>query len=222
MEYLRRFTSQVRTRLLLVLLFDNAVFLLDWFIVEKVLHLDGLVLVITLAVVSALTLTLLPWLSTRYLTQPTKLISEAILHLAPTAAEQVVPSPDPAHARFGRELVTTLIHQVYELATVADRLKAESTQQAQASANFVADSLPLPLLLFDNAQVLRYANSTAATYLGLPANELVGKDLYSLLDMLFTTEETYDKWLQYVRANNATASQYWERVRLNPADTRPL
>src|SRR5882757_4754009 len=138
MDYLRHFISQVRTRLFLVLVFDNLIFLLDWYLVEHVFHLDGYQLIGALIIVPALTLTLLPWLSTRYLTKPTKLISEAILHLAPEAAGKV-PSPDPASAHFGKELVASLIHQVYELATIADQAKAHQTSSDHFNAGYVAN-----------------------------------------------------------------------------------
>src|SRR5882757_3977307 len=192
MDYLRHFISQVRTRLFLVLVFDNLIFLLDWYLVEHVFHLDGYQLIAALVIVPALTLTLLPWLSTRYLTQPTKLISEAILHLTPEAAEKV-PSPDPASAHFGKELVANLIHEVYELATIADRVKEQAANNNDLNAGYIANSLPLPLIILDDKQTIIFANKAAAEYLGRAASDIIGKDMYSVLDLLFTTDETLDK-----------------------------
>lgn len=221
MEYLKRFTSQVRNRVLLVLIFDNLIFLLDWWLVDKVFHLSGYELLAALIVAPILTLTVLPWLSTRYLTQPTKLISEAILHLAPAATGEV-PTPDPSSAHFGKELVSSLIHQVYELATVADRLQADAKQDREVAAGFVAGSLPVPLLILNKEQVITYANEAAALYLGKSAAEMVGKNVYDILDMLFSSDETFEKWLKYVRTNSVTATKTWERVRMDVSDVRPL
>jgi len=221
MEYLRRFATQVRTRLFVLLIIDNLVFLLDWWLVEHVFHLTGVELVAALVIVPALALTFIPWLSTRYLTQPTKLISEAILHLSPGSAEPV-PAPNPASAHFGKELVASLIHDVYELATVADRYKSQSEHTDHLNAGYIASSLPVPLLILDSKQIVTFVNDCAASYLGKSAADLIGKDLYSVLDMLFTSDETLDKWLQDVRAHKATATNSWERVRLNPTDEHTL
>jgi signal transduction histidine kinase len=221
MDYLKHFIGQVRIRVFLMLVIDNFIFLADWYLVEHVLHLEGYELVAALIIAPALTLTILPWLSTRYLTQPTKLISEAILHLAPGAAGDV-PSPDPASAHFGKELVASLIHDVYELATVADRLRSESKESSELNAGYIANSLPLPLIILDDKQNIIFANKVAAEYLGQDASEIIGKDLYSTLDLLFTTDGTLDKWLQDAREHSATANGTWERVRLNPNDNHPL
>jgi len=40
--------------------------------------------------------------------------------------------------------------------------------------------------------------------------------------MLFPSEDTLDAWLEDKKSKNATASSSWERVKLNPADNRPL
>jgi signal transduction histidine kinase len=221
MEHLRKFNSQVRSRLFVLLLIDNIVFLADYWIVEHVVHLDGITLILALAVVPFLALTILPWLSTRYLVQPTKLISEAILHIAPDAVGDV-PSPNPASAHFGKELVASLTHQVYQLATIADRAKLQPTTSANFNADFIANNLPLPLLVLDDKQMITMANEACAQYLQLDVSDIVGKNLYSVLDMSFISKDTFDSWLASVQGKAATAIQSWERVRLNPVTGRDL
>ena len=92
MDNLQKFITQVRSRLTLVLLVNNLLIFADWWFMEHVIGLDAEKLVITLVVVSLLSLTILPWLSTRVLVQPTRLLWQAILHIAPDTAN--VPAPN--------------------------------------------------------------------------------------------------------------------------------
>jgi signal transduction histidine kinase len=221
MDYINKFTGQVRTRIFALLIIDNLVFLADWWLVEQVLHLTGFKLIAALLIVPLLSLTLLPWLSTRYLTQPTKLISEAILHIMPDAANPV-PAPNPDSSPFGKELVASLIHQVYQLATIADQTSKTKPQPIDLHANFIANSLPLPLITLDASQNILFANEATCKYLQLAESDIVGKNFYSLLDMSFPSEQTFDTWLADVKQTKATANGSWERVRLNVSETRPM
>ena len=221
MEYLHKFSRQVRSRIFLLLLVDNLIFFADYWIVENVLHLNGLRLLLALVIVPVLSVTILPWLSTRYLVQPTKLISEAILHIAPQATD-VVPSPDPASAHFGKELVASLTNYVYQLATIADQAKQKQIDADDFTAGFVADKLPLPLFILDANQTVLFANQAAAQYLEVQTTDLIGKNVYSVLDISFASDRTFDTWLSSVRDKAATATNTWERVRLNSVDDRPL
>lgn len=222
MENLRKFTNQIRTRLFAILIIDNLIFLADWWVVEHILHLEGMVLIAALVGVPILVLTLLPWISMRYFAQPTRLISEAIMHITPDTAG-IVEAPDPTTAKFGKELVANLIHQIYEVATLADKkLPADTTRKSNLSKDSVASSLPLPLLVLDSEQNIIFANEAASKYVGIEVNEIVGKNVYSILDMSFPSEETYDKWFNIVKDKSVTATNSWERVRLSPGENRPL
>jgi len=221
MEYLRKFTRQVRGRLFALLIIDNLLFLADYWVVEHILHLDGLRLVLALAIVPFIAITLLPWLSTRYLVQPTKLISEAILHIAPESAGDA-PAPNPASARFGKELVASLTHQVYQLATIAEQSKQNQAANADFTAGFVANKLPLPLIILDAEQTILLANEACLEYVGLSAADMLGKNFYSLIDMSFINDQTFDRWLKAVKEKSVTATRTWERVRLNPVEGRAV
>ena len=83
MDHLQRFTSQVRSRLFLMLLGSNALLLLDWWVAEYVLQLTNWQMAAALLLAPLLSLTIFPWLSSTYIVQPTKLIWQAILHIAP-------------------------------------------------------------------------------------------------------------------------------------------
>src|SRR5687767_9381173 len=118
MDHLQKFVSQIRLRLFGILFLNSALIALDWWIVDHVLHLEGQEFFIALAVLTFLGITVLPWLSANYIVQPTKIIWQAILHIAPDTAG--TKAPDLKKIRLGRELVTALVARVYQLASVAD------------------------------------------------------------------------------------------------------
>ncbi|MGH7194915.1 MAG: sensor histidine kinase, partial [Candidatus Saccharimonadales bacterium] len=133
-----------------------------------------------------------------------------------------IAAPKIEDLRFGRELVASLSAQVYQLASVANTAAAEARRQAgDLSHNFIAQNLPLPLILLDPTETIKYANETAAQYLGIKTTDMIGKNAYMVLDMSFPSEDTFDTWLKTVKDKNATATMSWERVRLNVRDNHP-
>jgi len=219
MDNLQRFASQVRSRLITVLLVNNLLIFADWWFMEHVIGLNSEKLIVTLILTSLLSLTILPWLSARYLVQPTKLIWQAILHIAPETAN--VPAPDLKKSFLGHDLVMNLVSHVYQLASVVDSLEqTEASKPVDLKTNFVANSLPLPLLVLDKNQNVIFANHAAGEYIQRTAAEVTGQSVYSVLDMSFNTDETFDKWLDTAKHSAAVATKTWERVRLRIQDEK--
>ncbi len=221
MDHLQKFVSQIRLRLFGILFLNSALIALDWWIIEHILHLEGREFFIALAVLSFLGITILPWLSANYIVQPTKIIWQAILHIAPDTAS--TKAPDLKKIRLGRELVTALVARVYQLASVADNIeKLASNKKHDLGSEFVAGSLPLPVVVLDKDLTIVFANDALITYTGRPIdkNDTIGQNLYLVLDMLFSTKLTFDTWLEHARENKVTASHTWERVRLNLPDQK--
>ncbi|HSX29201.1 MAG TPA: ATP-binding protein [Candidatus Saccharimonadales bacterium] len=214
MNHLQSFIAQVRNRLIIIVLIDNAFIFADWWFTTHVLHLNDIGVVVSLAAVTLLGLTLLPWLSARSITQPTKLIWQAILHIAPDTANE--PAPDLNKPSLGHEMVTHLVAHIYQLANVADTVEKLASKTApDMHGNFVAEHLPLPLLVLDQKQTIIFANKSLCDYIGRPENETIGQNVYTVLDMSFGSEQTFDKWLDGVKGSQPTATNAWERVRLN-------
>jgi signal transduction histidine kinase len=86
--------------------------------------------------------------------------------------------------------------------------------------NLIAQSLPLPLIVLDNTQTIIFANQLAADYIGKHSEDLIGKNVYMVLDMSFPSNNTFDSWLKSV-IDAPAASSSWERVRLNVRDDHP-
>jgi signal transduction histidine kinase len=220
MDYLQKFVAQVRSRLFLAILANNALLLLDWWLLDRVFHLGFVPILISMCIVSVLALTTLPQVSASYVTEPTKLIWQVILHIAPDAAN--VPAPDLNEKKgAGHELVTYLASHIYQLASVVDNLeKTSASQPLDLGHDFVANSLPLPLMVLDKNQIVLFANNAMCQYLERAPKDTIGQNVYSILDMSFNNSRTFDAWLADVKANQAVATQTWERVRIDVGDYR--
>lgn len=161
-----------------------------------------------------------PLLST-FITRPIQELWQAIMHVSPD--EHGIAAPQINDLHLGRELVASLASQVYKLATIAGQqgMQADTSKSSKDSYGFTATNLPLPLFVLDNTETIQFANLAAATYIGQSTEDLIGKNIYMVLDMSFPSESTLDAWLKDAKANSATATMSWERVRLNVLDNHP-
>ncbi|HEV7454714.1 MAG TPA: PAS domain-containing sensor histidine kinase [Candidatus Saccharimonadales bacterium] len=213
MDNLQKFITQVRGRLFAVLVLNNLIIFGDWYIMHKLFELEGMVLLITLFCASIISLTILPWFTTRYITEPTKLIWQAILHIAPDAVN--TPAPDIKKHGLGHDLVVNLVSHIYQLASVVETVeKTAAGRPTDFKKNFVANSLPLPLMVLDKKQDILFANKPMLDIIKRTEAETTGQNVYSVLDLSFGSAETLDKWLASAEASQAVATKMWERVRL--------
>jgi signal transduction histidine kinase len=77
------------------------------------------------------------------------------------------------------------------------------------------------MFVLDTTATVRFANKAAADYLGMSTGDLIGKNIYMVLDMSFPSPDTFDNWLKQVKTKNATAVNAWERVKLAVRDNHP-
>ncbi|MDB5185316.1 MAG: hypothetical protein JWN38_1124 [Candidatus Saccharibacteria bacterium] len=153
-------------------------------------------------------------------TQPLKALWQLVLHLSPDT--QSVAAPDMKQLKIGHELVANLAGQINQLITVADGIAVAARRESyDLHKNFIANSLPLPLIVLDKEETIVYANEAAAAYIGQSSDEMAGKNVYMVLDMSFPSIDTFDTWLRQAKQNVATATGSWERVRLNVRDNHP-
>jgi signal transduction histidine kinase len=221
MDNLQKFVSQVRGRLYFILIINNVLLFTDWWIVERVLGAGTPMLLISLAVVTITSLVVLPLICAGIIARPTKLLWQAILHIAPDAAN--VPAPDLQKPTIGHELVANLVSHVYQLASVVDTVeKTAANPKTNLKTDFVANALPLPLIILDKEQTVLFANQAMLSYVNRGPAETIGQSVYSVLDMSFGNENTLDKWLEQAKANTPVDSKTWERVRLAPTDDQPV
>ncbi len=151
------------------------------------------------------------------LISPLRHLWKLIISMTPHSNSQ----PPPIESlKIGRELVANLTAQLYQLTSSISAQKP-GAETNSLNDNFVANKLPLPLFVLDATETIVYANSVASDYIGIATENLVGKNFYMVMDMSFPSENTLDNWLKEVKANTATASMSWERVRLNVLDNHP-
>jgi PAS domain-containing protein len=157
---------------------------------------------------------------TSYVIEPLQAVWQAILHLNPE--QQGIAAPQSDKLRVGKELVASLTAQVYQLASLAEHASNSAIElKADLKRNFVAQNLPLPLFVLDATETISYSNTAAAQYIGISNEDMLGKNIYMVLDMSFPSNDTFDNWLKTVKSGKATATNSWERVKLNIRDDHP-
>jgi signal transduction histidine kinase len=221
MDQVGRLKNQVRNHFFLLVVLENVLLIGTWWSLSSLTSLDAIIILPISLVFSLILSFILAILASGYAIEPVRALWQSILRLSPT--DQGVAAPDLKKLRAGQELVTNLAAQVNQLANVASQVTAAKEQQAKdPSQNFVAKNLPLPLLILDSLENIVFANDAAVDYIGIPAADLKGKNVYMVLDMSFPSADTFDKWLKDAKLKNATASRTWERVRLNVRDNHPV
>ena len=219
MNHLEKFVAQVRNQLFVMLLVNNVVIISVWWVAADVFSLNNVAILFIISVVAIVVMALTPTLAAKFVTEPTRLIWQAILHIAPDVAN--APAPNLKKPTIGHELVTYLVGHIYQLASVVDNLeKTKSSKPADLDSDFVANSMPLPLMVLDKNQTVLFANNAMCSYLERTPKDTIGQNVYSILDMSFNSSQTFDTWLEGVKGNAAVASKSWERVRIDVGEYR--
>jgi len=105
-----------------------------------------------------------------FVIQPLRAMWQSILHLSPT--EHGIAAPKLEKLQLGRELVTSLMAQVYQMTDIAERTAAtDHTTRQDLSQNFIANNLPLPFIVLDATETIQFANQAAADYTGMLAGD---------------------------------------------------
>ncbi|HEY1064386.1 MAG TPA: histidine kinase dimerization/phospho-acceptor domain-containing protein, partial [Candidatus Saccharimonadales bacterium] len=219
MDYFSQLSQQIKLRIFTGVLVSNLALIGVFWLGIQVLNLNAWIVLLALCIVALVGAAVVTGLLGGMLLQPARALWQVILHVSPT--DHGVAAPDIDSLKVGRELVTSLASQVYQLANVAAHSGQVTDTSPLSTYGFPATNLPLPLFVLDASETIQFANQAAAEYVGHPANELKGKNIYMVLDMAFPSESTLDTWLKKAKANNATASKSWERVRLNVLDNHP-
>ncbi len=216
MDYYKKFVDQISFRIfgwiiLVAILVGGSAFGLNrWLEID-----DNLVYILlaieTLVLTLAVTLIISKQVGTPFLT-----LQQLIIYtLRPDPS---VPEPDLNKLKIGRQMVEAIWQLVQsskpnaQLANTDTTLEAGQSQVGSSLLDFVCENSPLPIIAVDNKQVVQFANKAAREYFGLTESP-VGKELFAVVNLSFTSEETYDVWLKYCRQNKVTDSRFWERVR---------
>ncbi|MCA9333088.1 hypothetical protein KDA00_04425 [Candidatus Saccharibacteria bacterium] len=157
-----------------------------------------------------------------YALKPLYFIWQAIIHVSP--GNSGVAAPNLEDARLGKELITTLIMQVYQFASQQkdDDKDLDEHRKAVVQAANVVSHLPLPLFVFNSSQIVTNASDSAMEYCQTESSKLFGKPLYESVNLEFSSEHTLEKWLLDCQSNKVTDTAYWERVRLRLPEDKSI
>ncbi len=220
MDHIQRLRRDTQVYIAVLLLLENVVVLGIWWSLHALLDVPTVIALVASIVVGIGLIIGIATLVTNFVMQPLQALWQAILHLSPT--EHGVNAPNPEDLKIGRELVTSLIAQIHQMSNMANEAATESKRlNRDIGNNFVAQNLPQPLFILDNTETITFANEAAVQYIGLKAEDMVGKNVYMVLDMSFPSEDTFDTWLKEAKSKKATGTSSWDRVRLNVRDNHP-
>jgi signal transduction histidine kinase len=224
MDNLQAVQQQMRRHLLVIVFAQNAIVIAAyWYVANhysyKFSH-DSWVIPAGALLLSLILSTITMFVSSAYFISPLQALWKTILHISPED-NQPTAAPDLTKLRLGHELVTNLTGQIYQIANIADQIHASEMTVSEWGHNFIANSMPLPLFLLDSTETIQFANQAASDYLGLQTTEMIERNVYMVLDMLFPSGETFDSWLQTAKEDAATSTHSWERVRLASRDSHP-
>ncbi|EDK72688.1 hypothetical protein TM7_0146 [candidate division TM7 genomosp. GTL1] len=141
--------------------------------------------------------------SNMIITEPTKLMADAVLH-ATAQAGNTAP-PDVSHERFERSGLSTLVRDIYKLATPDKKPAGTELPKRDEVLQRILDMLPMGIILADSSGNILHANSKAPLH----------KDATTLksLDLQFDHENTFEAWLTKNETEAITTEHTWSRVR---------
>jgi signal transduction histidine kinase len=213
-DHLSKLVRTVRWYLIGVFLAYDILVVALWWMFAHVLsqRLTDIQILIALGLLSPVLILVFAFISAAYVTSPLRAIWQTILHISPT--EHNIAPPKIESLRLGRELVASLSAQIYQLASNAETMKKIAQKQSHdLTGNFIANNMPLPLIILNKYDMIMFANNAATTYLGQPLAEVIGKNAYTVLDVSFQSADTLETWLKTAKQESATAVKSWERVK---------
>jgi signal transduction histidine kinase len=215
-EYLKNVKAQIGNRIFLLSFSLQVVVLLGtyalWQLGRVGQPLIWLVLIIGLIVVNVII--------SRYAGEisaiPLEALGKAIFHVAPSS--EPTKAPDTSDLKVGREYVTNIAYQLYQIASLQDNKDlAEHRKEATQASNILA-RMPLPIMVFNKEQVVTFGSDSALAYCGLESAQLFGKQLFEAVDLEFQSDFTLESWIEDCQRHKATDTAYWRRVRLTLKD----
>lgn len=224
MDHLHKLKNEVRNYIFLLGMITVLLMVgIGWLLTELFPQYNTLISGV-LVMLGVFAVWLLAVVLSNYALKPLETVWRAILHVTPGHVGTAPPNLD--QNKVGKELVRTLSLQVYQLASQGSQFDPNALNKSKPVADTtmsdITRDLPIPVLAINKEQVITYANDATCKYLGLAQEEIVRKNLYSVMDMAFSDERTLDLWLQECRTSKATAQHFWQRVRLKLGDQKTV
>lgn len=160
-------------------------------------------------------------------TQPLKAVWQAIWHISPSG--NLIAAPNTDLLTHGRELATSLVRQIYDLANTSHQPVQTAAQSAAPVQNepsiqtgAIFDYLPMPVIGLDKNDKITVCNKQASIYIGQTAESCIGKSVFDVMQLSFQDNETLESWIATSKSHAATSISAWDRVRLQLGDEKGI
>ena len=223
MDHLKALSRTLFTRVWLLVTVLSLIDVLIWTLGTKYGLQQIYLIVLSVIVPLAASIPIAQSLTTMAL-QPLAAVRQAILHVSKESSNQ--PAPIIEKIRFGRELVSALALQVYDMASKSTQpsyVTAEANKTLGSTDN-ILNNMPLPVFTIGQHTELLYLNDTAIDYIGSTKElrqSLIGKNINDVLPLSFPSELTYEAWLMQQQKSVVKANNTWSRVRLVDVSGNP-
>lgn len=207
--YLEKALNAIRNYLLIWFLLSGIALIGTWWALDQFLELTMIQVLVILSSLWLFFLLLIGTIVAGKVSSPLKAVSQAILHVSPSPIP--VPAPEVEKLTIAKELVANLNRQVYEY--VASDIKNQSGSESKL--NVTIQQLPIAIIGLDREANITLANPKAQEYAGTTDN-ITGRNLYGLFDILFRSEDTLEEWIDQSRSNSVTAQKYWHAIKVTP------
>ena len=144
--------------------------------------------------------------------EPLSIVLQAMLYVTPENNDTA--APNLKQASIGKELITSMVSQVYQMASKSNDMVQAAHREHAIQAATVVSHMPLPLFVFNNQQLVTNASDSGLAYCEIESSELFGKPLYENVLLEFPSEHTLETWVKDCEKNKVTDTSYWERVRV--------
>lgn len=206
--YLEKALAAIRTYIVVWLIFSGLFIVGLYWTVSQIFAFNPIMTTGIVAGIWIVIAIVLGSLMAKQVLLPLKYLAQAILHVSPTPV--AIAPPDLEKLTLGKELISNLVRQVYGYAARGGGLE----QVAGTPAGVSLQQLPIGVMGLDAEARITYANPKAKEYSHSPT-DIVGKDFYSLFDILFR-EQTLVDWVAECETNAVTAQKFWRGIRMNP------
>ena len=214
MDQLQQFTRKARIHTYSLIILTNVIILSTWYVSAAIIGLEPLACLAVSAIVALVVAAPLTIAVTTIVLRPLKVVWQAVLFASPDTSFNEAPAMHNLH--YAHELTTNLVNYIYRLGQLTTGINQTLPKDAVGlQENFVAQNLPLPLVILNKDETVVFANKAFLDYVRKPESEVVGSAIYASLDFSFTNDATLGNWLAEAKENKVTAEQSWEHVRLS-------
>ncbi len=220
MDHAKKLKAQIYSRIIFGLFAVSITAIILWHVALEQSVIDSFVaILIAFAMIIALCLIVAELLA-KAVSEPVRVLTQAILHVAPGHDQTASSAPNLNDIKVGQELISSMALQVYQLASNEPAIQAENNSRRDSiiQAVNVVNHLPLPLYVLNSNREITNASEAGIAYVGLESGKLFGTIIEESIRMEFPSEHTLNAWIDECQSKKVTSTFFWERVHVKLAD----